>query len=49
MSRAAFLLSAKTTRLTLSGENLREKFNDRLRETAVFAASEDWLWLGSPI
>ena len=48
MSRAAFLLSAKTTRLTLSGGNLREKFNDRLRETSVFAASEALDLAGKP-
>jgi hypothetical protein len=39
-SRARFTLSAKGTRLTLRGENLREQFNDRLREAAVFGQSE---------
>ncbi len=39
-SRASFTLTGKTTRLVLKGENLREKFNDKLRETAVFAHSE---------
>lgn len=36
---ARFMLVGKTTRLTVSGENL-SKFNERLRGTAVFAASE---------
>jgi predicted phage baseplate assembly protein len=39
-ARAAFALSAKTTRLALRGENLRELFNERIRDTAVFAQSE---------
>ncbi len=39
-ARAAFTLTGKTTRLTLQGENLREIYNERLRETAVFAHSE---------
>ncbi|WP_396957663.1 putative baseplate assembly protein [Nitrosomonas sp.] len=37
--RAGFMLVSKTTRLTISGENL-SKFNERLRETAVLAQSE---------
>jgi len=37
--RAGFMLVSKTTRLTVSGENLSE-FNERLRETAIFAQSE---------
>lgn len=38
-SRAAFTLSTKTTRVTLSGENL-SLFYNKLRETTVFAQSE---------
>ena len=49
MSRAAFLLSARTTQLTLAGENLRGQFNDRLRATTVFAASEELAVAGRPI
>ncbi len=39
-SRAAFTLTGKTTRLTVQGEHLRELYNERLRDTAVFAHSE---------
>ncbi|CAE6484244.1 putative baseplate assembly protein [Nitrosomonas nitrosa] len=39
-ARARFMLTGKTTRLTVKGENLRELFNERVRETAVFASSE---------
>lgn len=39
-ARASFMLTSKTTRLTVQGENLRELFNARLRETAVFTGSE---------
>lgn len=39
-ARASFMLTSKTTRLTVQGENLRELFNERLRETAVFTGSE---------
>lgn len=39
-SRTDYMLTAKTTRLKLSGENLEEIFNYKLRETAVFAQSE---------
>lgn len=35
----AFTLTAKTTKATLSGENLEEKFNDRLRATTAFFAT----------
>ncbi len=38
-SRPNFTLTNKTTRLTISGENLNN-FNDKLRETVVFAQSE---------
>jgi hypothetical protein len=48
-SRADFTLSAKTTRLTLKGENLREKFNERLRATVLFGQSEELLLASQPI
>lgn len=38
-ARSDFTLTAKTTRVTLKGENL-SRFDDKLRETAVFAQSE---------
>lgn len=41
-ARTGFTLAAKTTRLTLDGEHLLEEFDDRLRDTVVFAESE-WL------
>ncbi|CAN92258.1 hypothetical protein sce2099 [Sorangium cellulosum So ce56] len=40
-ARMAFTLSAKTTRLTLEGENLREVFNDQVRRITVYAQSEE--------
>lgn len=39
-SRTDFTLTAKTTHLKLRGENLREKFDGRLRDTVVYAQSE---------
>lgn len=48
-SRANFTLSAKTTRLTLKGEKLREKYNERLREVAFFAQSEELPMAAQPI
>ena len=39
-ARASFTLAGKTTRLVLDGENLRTLYNEKLRETAVFAQSE---------
>lgn len=48
-ARAAFTLTGKTTRLTVKGENLRELFNERLRETAVFANSEKLALAETPI
>lgn len=39
-SRKDFTLSAKTTRLKLTGKNLLEKFNQQIRTTAVYAQSE---------
>ncbi|HUW66950.1 MAG TPA: putative baseplate assembly protein, partial [Candidatus Nanoarchaeia archaeon] len=38
-SQSNFTISAKTTRVTLKGENL-DLFNDKLRETVVFAQSQ---------
>ena len=38
-SQSDFTISAKTTRVTLKGENL-DLFNDKLRETVVFAQSQ---------
>jgi hypothetical protein len=40
-SRKNFTLTAKTTRVKLKGENLREEFNDRVRDTVVFAENEE--------
>lgn len=48
-SRASFTLTGKTTRLVLKGENLREVFNEQLRETAVFANSEPLALAETPI
>lgn len=48
-ARASFTLTGKTTRLTVKGENLREIFNERLRETAVFASSEKLTLAETPI
>ena len=38
-SQSNFTISAKTTRVTLKGKNL-DRFNDKLRETVVFAQSQ---------
>ena len=48
-SRASFMLTGKTTRLVVKGENLREIFNEQLRETAVFAHSEQLVLAETPI
>ena len=40
-AKADFTLTAKTTRVGVEGENLRDRFNDKVRETAVFAQSEE--------
>lgn len=48
-SRASFTLTGKTTRLVLKGENLRELFNEKIRETAVFAHSEQVTLAETPI
>lgn len=39
-SRKDFTLTAKTTALELKGENLKDEFNNAVRETVVFAKSE---------
>lgn len=39
-ARTGFALTAKTTRLTIKGENLYEIFNEKVREAVVFANSE---------
>ena len=48
-ARSDFTLSSKTTRLTLSGQNLKEQFDTRIRETAVFAQSEYLEFSSQPI
>ena len=48
-SRPNFTLSAKTTRLTLQGEQLRELFDERIRDAVVFAGSEELEWGERPI
>jgi hypothetical protein len=48
-ARADFGLSSKTTRLTLEGENLREKFETQVRTTVVFAQSEELPLAETPI
>lgn len=40
-SRTNYTLSSKSTHLKLSGENLKEEFDDKIRETVVFAKSEE--------
>lgn len=40
-SRTAFTLTGKTTRLVLQGENLHDRFNERVRDTGVYAHSEE--------
>jgi len=46
-SQTAFGLSAKTSRLTISGENLNF-FNDQIRQTVVVCASEELTAAGEP-
>ena len=48
-SRTNFTLTAKTTRLTLSGQNLKEKFDARIRETVVLGQSEYLPFASQPI
>ena len=40
VSRAAFAIAAKVTRLTLEGENLDDVFFDQVRQISVFARSD---------
>jgi len=40
-SRTNYTLNSKSTHLKLSGENLKEKFDNKIRETVVFAKSEE--------
>ncbi len=47
-ARACLMMSGKSTRLVLKGENLREKFNNYLRETVVFCQSEELEWAEKP-
>jgi hypothetical protein len=48
-SRALFALSGKLTHLKLRGERLRDLFNERIRDTAIFAQSEELAWGERPI
>ncbi|MET1080528.1 MAG: putative baseplate assembly protein [Pseudomonas sp.] len=47
-ARAAFTLSTKTSRLSLQGEQLRERFNEHLRDTSVFGESLLLPWASRP-
>ena len=47
-ARKNFNLNNKATRLTLRGENLLNYFNSAVRETVVFAASEELLLAEAP-
>lgn len=46
--RVGFTLGGKATRLTISGENLSDKFNSHLRDTAVFGESVELPWATRP-
>ncbi len=48
-SRSNFGMSAKTSRLTLHGEHLRDLFNERIRDTVIFAQSEEIEFAERPI
>lgn len=48
-SRTKFTLNAKTTLLTLEGINLLAKFNNKVRETAIHAISEELELAGEPV
>jgi len=48
-SRANFALTSKTSRLTLQGEQLRELFNERIRDAVVFGQSEELEFAERPI
>lgn len=47
-SPAKFGLTTKSTKLTLTGENLEEEFNDKIRETVVLGESEELPWAKAP-
>jgi hypothetical protein len=47
-SPAKFGLTTKSTKLTIEGENLKDKFDDQIRETVVFAQSEELAWAEKP-
>jgi PA14 domain len=48
-SRSSFTLNTKTTRVGVDGEDLRPKFNDRVRAITVFAQSEELPWAPEPV
>lgn len=48
-ARTGFTLSARTTRLTVSGENLITRFDDDVRRAGVYGASEMLLQARRPI
>ena len=48
-ARANFTVSATATRLTLSGENLRNTFNNHVRSTTAFGQSEPLDWATRPL
>jgi hypothetical protein len=48
-SRSGFTLNTKTTRVGVDGEDLRPKFNDRVRAITVFAQSEELPWAPEPV
>ncbi len=48
-SPAKFGLTSKSTKLTLAGENLLKEFNDLVRETVIFAQSEELAWAEAPL
>ncbi len=48
-SKTEFTLTAKTTRVQLEGENLKKKFQTKLRETVVYAQSEQLELAEQPI
>jgi predicted phage baseplate assembly protein len=48
-SRTNFTLTAKTTQLTLSGQDLKEQFDNLVRETVAFGQSEYLPFAAQPI
>ena len=47
-ARAMFSLAGKSTRLTLSGEQLSKRFDNRLRDTSVYGESVEFGWSTRP-